>query len=138
MKSLIWTFLVRNTIKRNEYKLQLILKMEHLIKRLIWKALAFFGKMEKNDTGKYESRTMSCPPEDEQITKLETHLLLMIKSITFSKVTNDFQIQLQKGIRQQQWQSICYSRSACMNQHEFTKVKLILHLNNIKTISQIN
>lgn len=32
---------------------------------IVWKALAFFGKMEKNNTGKYESRTMSFPPEEE-------------------------------------------------------------------------
>ena len=55
--------------------------------------------MEKNNTGKYESRTMSCTTEEEQIIKLETDIILMIKSITFRKVINDFQIQLQKGIR---------------------------------------
>ena len=39
----------------------------------------FWLNQKKNNTGKYVFRTMSCPPEVEQIIKLETDLILMIK-----------------------------------------------------------
>ena len=38
---------------QNEYKIQLISKVENVLKRMRWKALQFLGKLEENNKETY-------------------------------------------------------------------------------------
>ena len=46
---------------QNEYKLQLISKVEHLLKRMRWKTLQFQGKLESDNKETYGFKSRKCP-----------------------------------------------------------------------------
>ena len=82
---------------QNEYKLQLLSKVEHLLKRMRWKTLQFHEKLESGykETG-FKSR--KCPNGIDELSKFEDDLMLMIKNIEFRNVSNTFEDQLRNDI----------------------------------------
>ena len=46
---------------RNEYQIQLISKVENVLKRIRWKALQFLEKLEENDKETYGFKSRICP-----------------------------------------------------------------------------
>ena len=46
---------------RNEYQIQLISKVENVLKRIRWKALQFLEKLEENDKETYEFKSRIRP-----------------------------------------------------------------------------
>ena len=83
---------------QNEYKLQLISKLEHLLKRMIWKTLQFQGKLESDNKETYGFKSRKCPNGVDELTKFEDDLMLMIENIEFRNVSNTFQDQLKNDI----------------------------------------
>ena len=84
---------------KESYKILLISKIENLIERMIWKALAFLGKMEKSKHRQdYGFRTRNCPVFVEELTEFECNLQLMIKNV-FKNVNNTFQTQLLNDVK---------------------------------------
>ena len=83
---------------QEDYKIQLISKTELLLKRMRWKALAFLGKLQKDETEKYGFRSRNCPPIVNDLASFEDDIQLMIKNITFKRANNPFQTQLKSDI----------------------------------------
>ena len=83
---------------QNEYKLQLISKVEHLLKRMRWKILQFQGKLESDNKETYGFKSRKCPNGIDELSKFEDDLMLMIKNIEFRNVSNTFQDQLRNDI----------------------------------------
>ena len=66
---------------------------------MIWKALAFLGKMEKSKQRQnYGFRTRNCPVFVEKLTEFECNLQLKIKNV-FKNVNNTFQTQLLNDVK---------------------------------------
>ena len=83
---------------QNEYRLQLISKVEHLLKRMRWKTLQFQGKLESDNKETYGFKSRKCPNGIDELSKFEDDLMLMIKNIEFRNVSNTFQDQLRNDI----------------------------------------
>ena len=83
---------------QNEYKLQLISKVEHLLKRMRWKILQFQGKLESDNKETYGFKSRKCPNGIDELSKFEDDLMLMIKNIEFRNVSNRFEDQLRNDI----------------------------------------
>ena len=83
---------------QNEYKLQLISKAEHLLKRMRWKILQFQRKLESDNKETYGFKSRKCPNGIDELSKFEDDLMLMIKNIEFRNVSNTFQDQLRNDI----------------------------------------
>ena len=47
---------------KEDYKIQLISKIELLLKRMRRRALAFLGNLQKDEAEKYGFRSRNCPP----------------------------------------------------------------------------
>ena len=83
---------------RNEYKIQLISKVENVLKRMRWKALQFLGKLEENNKETYGFKSRICPQSVDELSKFEDDLMLMIKNIDFRNVYSKFQEKLKYDI----------------------------------------
>ena len=54
------------------YKLQLISKVESIIKRIRWKAMQFLRKLNQNRTEAYGFKSNKCPPAIEELSEFES------------------------------------------------------------------
>ena len=84
------------------YLLQLVEKIEAVIKRMRYKAM-YFKKAEKNEDRtipeRYGLKTESCPPQIPELIPFEEELIHLIKEIKFRKVRNNFQKKLSNDIK---------------------------------------
>ena len=90
---------------RKTYLMQLIAKVESVIKRMRWKAF-FFQENETNvteDTNSTEEnygfKSRNCPPQINELEGFESDLIKMTKNIKFRHVNDKFQRQLKEDIR---------------------------------------
>jgi len=81
-----------------EYKLQLISKVEKVIKRMRWKALEFLGRLEQNDKKTYGFPSRKCPPPITELSPFEEDMLHMIQNLEFEPVKNEFLDNLKEDI----------------------------------------
>ena len=83
------------------YLLQLMEKIEAVIKRMRWKVLFHNKEDEKNDhiPETYGLKSDNCPAQIKELVPFESDLIQLIKNIKFRKVKNDFQKKLSKDIR---------------------------------------
>ena len=86
------------------YKLQLMEKIELVIKRMWWKA-HFYN--ERKDAKESETQTipetyglksLNCPPQVKELIQFESDLLDIIKSLKFRKTRSHFQKRLKDDI----------------------------------------
>ena len=64
-----------------------------------WRALAFLGKLQKDEAEKYGFRSRNCLPVVNESTNFENDMQLMIKNnISFKRANNPFQTQLKNDI----------------------------------------
>ena len=83
------------------YKINLIEKVEQVIKRMRWKALFLDVTKEespKPDTFGYKTR--NCPPQIKEMIPFENDLFDMIKNVKFRHVKNDFQKILSNDLKE--------------------------------------
>ena len=80
------------------YKLQLIEKIEMVIKRMRWKAIFQDTRKEKSNQQRYGLRSFKIPPPRIKHAAFESELIESVKSIKFRKVKNQLQNQLKEGI----------------------------------------
>ena len=73
---------------KEDYKIQLISKIELLLKCMRRRALAFLGKLQKDEAEKYGFRSRNCPPLVKELTNFENDMQLMIKNISFKRANN--------------------------------------------------
>ena len=81
---------------KEDYEMHLISKTELLLKRMLWRALAFHGKLQKGKAEKYGFRSRNCPPVVNELTNFENDMELIIKNISLKGANNLFQTQLKK------------------------------------------
>ena len=80
--------------------LQLMEKIEMVIKRMRWKAIQFSNN-EDNDskTEWYGLKLLRTPRPVEELTPFENQLISLVKNIKFRKVRNHFQDQLKQHLK---------------------------------------
>ena len=119
---------------QKEYKLQLVAKTEHFIKRVRWKALQFDGKLHAQEKKTYGFRTRNCPPPSEGLKKFEDDLMCMVRDIEFRQYPNDFQEHVKKDIRNiRQSEKIIVSADKSGNMYKMEKEEYKKHLSNCIT-----
>ena len=64
---------------KDEYEIQLVSKIEHVIKSMKWKALEYLGKLNNSIKETYGFKSRKCPPTVKEMTNFEEDLRLMIK-----------------------------------------------------------
>ena len=94
---------IKNILIRNErsYLLQLMEKIEAVIKRMRWKVI--FGSKD-DESNKllpetYGLKSDNCPAQVKELVPFENDLIQLVKNIKFRKIKNDFQKKLSKDIR---------------------------------------
>ena len=68
-----------------QYKIQLIAKIENLVKTMRWKALDFLGKLDNQVKDTYGFKSSKCPPSVNELSSFESDLLMMIHNVEFSQ-----------------------------------------------------
>ena len=80
------------------YKLQLMDKINHVIKRMRWEA--FFYKNRSEDTQEtYGLKSLNCPPKIKEMVPFEKDLWNLVNKLKFRKIKSNFQRQLNEDIR---------------------------------------
>ena len=82
------------------YKLQLIEKIEMVIKRTRWKAIFQDTKKEKSNQQRYGLCSFKIPPLVKELAVFESKLIELAKNIKFQNVKNQLQNQLKEDIKQ--------------------------------------
>ena len=85
---------------QKRYLLQLMEKIEIVIKRMRWKAMQFSSN-EYNDskTEWYGLKFLSSPRPVKELIPFENELISLVKNIKFRQVRNHFQDQLQQDLK---------------------------------------
>ena len=84
------------------YKIQLLEKIEAVIKRMRWKATFFDSESDNEDEivrETYGLKTKATPPPVKEMNAFEKDLIDMINTLKFRKIRNDFQTTLNNDIR---------------------------------------
>jgi len=84
------------------YKIQLLEKIEAVIKRMRWKAIFFDsenGNGDEIDKENYGLKTKNTPPHVKEMNAFEKDLIDMINTLKFRKVRNNFQSKLNEDIK---------------------------------------
>ena len=87
----------------NQYKLQLMEKIEAVIKRMRWKAIHFENKKEQSEEeiipNTYGLKTKKCPPPVRDLNNFEKDLFGLVNKLKFRKINCTFQNKLQADIK---------------------------------------
>ena len=75
--------------------MQLIAKVESVIKRMRQKPLKFFNKLSSSEIETYGFLPNKCPSNVDELSAFETDLLIIIRNIEFRKITDVLQSKLQ-------------------------------------------
>ena len=77
---------------RKRYLLQLMEKIEMVLKRMRWKAIQFSNnKNNDSKTEWYGLKSLSSPRPVKELTPFENKLISLVKNIKFRKIRNHFQ-----------------------------------------------
>ena len=79
--------------------IQLISKVEKLIKLMRWKSLQSLGKLDHSRKENYGFKTRKCPPCVDELVNFENDMMKMIKNIEFRKIKCTFQTKLMSNIK---------------------------------------
>ena len=85
---------------KEDYKVQLISKMEKFIERMRWKTLEFLGNLHSPNKITVDFNSRNCSPIVQEVEIFENELMLMIKNIQFRRVNNSFGSQMNEDIKQ--------------------------------------
>ena len=85
---------------KEEYKIQLISKVESVLKRTYWKAQQFLRKLESSNKETYGFHSRKCPQTNDELIGSQDDLMSLIKTIEFRNVSNTFQEQMENNITQ--------------------------------------
>ena len=80
------------------YKLQLMDKIDQVIKRMRWKAFFYTNRIEdtKETCG---LKSLNCPPKIKEMVPFENDLWNLVDKLKFRKTKSNFQRQLNEDIR---------------------------------------
>ena len=82
-----------------EYKIQLIAKVESVIKRMRWKLLEFFNELSSSEMETYGFPSNKCLSSVDELSAFESDLVVIIKNTEFRKITGVFQSKLREDIK---------------------------------------
>ena len=74
-------------------------KIEHVIKRMRWKAFFYINPSRENMQQTYGLKTLNCPPKIKEMVLFERDLWDLVNKIKFRKVSSSFQNQLKEDIK---------------------------------------
>ena len=81
------------------YKLQLMDKIDQVIKRMRWKALFYMNGSEENSQETYGLKSLNCPPKIKEMVAFEKDLWNLVSKLRFRNMQNNFQKQLNEDIK---------------------------------------
>ena len=81
------------------YKLQLMDKIDQVIKRMRWKALFYMNRSE-NTQETYGLKSLNCPPKIKEMVPFEKDLWNLVNKLKIRKIKSKFQRQLNEDIRE--------------------------------------
>ena len=84
---------------KDEYEIHLLSKIEHVIKRMRWKALEYLGKLNNSTKESYGFKSRKCPPTVKEMTNFEEDFRLMIKNLEYRNIKNEFSKKLADDIK---------------------------------------
>ena len=84
---------------KGEYEIHLVSKIEHVIKRMRWKALKYLGKLNNSAKESYGFKSRKWPPTVKEMTNFEEDLRLMIKNLEYRNIKNEFSKKLADDIK---------------------------------------
>ena len=84
---------------KDEYEIQLVSKIEHVIKRMRWKALEYLGKLSNSTKESDGFKSRKCPPVVKEMSNFEEDLRLMIKNLEYREVKNSFSKKLANDVK---------------------------------------
>ena len=89
---------------QKNYKIQLIEKIEALIRRMRWKATFFLARSEEEEdepikVENFGLKSLKCPPVVRELSQFEHELLQIAKDIKFKKLRSNFQTRLKEDAR---------------------------------------
>ena len=87
------------TPSKDEYEIQLVSKIEHVIKRMRWKTLEYLGKLNNSTKESYGFKSRKCPPAVKEMINFEEDLRLMTKKLEYREVKNEFSKKLVDNIK---------------------------------------
>ena len=82
-----------------EYQIQLIDKVESFTKRMGWKALEFLRKLNSSEKETFGFKSCKCLPSVDELAGFESDLLMMVHSIEFRPVRNNFLSKLKEDVK---------------------------------------
>ncbi len=85
---------------KDDYKIQLISKVEHFIKRMRWKAMEALGSLKSDEKETFGFRSRKCPPTVDLLTDFENDLQMMVKNVEFRNINNPFQTKMSNDIKE--------------------------------------
>ena len=81
------------------YKLQLMDKIDQVIKRMRWKAFFYMNRSEDTQET-YGLKSLNCPPKIKEMVPFEKDLWNLANKLKFRKIKSNFQRQLNEDIRE--------------------------------------
>ena len=84
---------------KRSYRLQLMEKIELVIKRIKWKVFFYEQGNNKYISENYGLKSLNCPPKIKEMTNFEKDFTNLLKSIKFRATKSSFQQQLTEDIR---------------------------------------
>ena len=84
---------------KDECEIQLVSKIEHVIKRMRWKALEYLGKLSNSTKESYGFKSKKCPPVVKEMSNFGEDLRLMIKNLEYREVKNSFSKKLANDVK---------------------------------------
>ena len=73
------------------YKINLLDKIESVLKRMRWKALLYLNPSDESRAGKFNLKSRKCPPRIDELKPFEDDLFKLVENLRFKKVIKNFQ-----------------------------------------------
>jgi len=70
------------------YKINLLDKIESVLKRMRWKALLYLNPSNGSRAGKFNLNSRKCPPPIDELKPFEDDVSKLVKNLRLKKVSN--------------------------------------------------
>ena len=81
------------------YKINLLDKIESVLKRMRWKALFYLNPSDESRAGKFNLKSRKCPPPIYELKPFEDDMFKLVENLKFQKVINSFEDKLKCDVK---------------------------------------
>ena len=81
------------------YKINLLDKIESVLKRMRWKALFYLNPSDESRAGKFNLKSRKCPPPIYELKPFEDDMFKLVENLKFQKVINSFDDKLKCDVK---------------------------------------